>query len=137
MKVLYGMNFRAAPGMDGRIINGIPAGTTVQYLGSSNGWDKVVFNGVTGWIASGRTSAAGGASPAPQSSSASSAATSGRPLKMLYGMNFRATPGMDGRIMSVIPVGSTVQYLGSSNGWDKVTYNGVTGWIKGGNTSIQ
>ena len=135
VKVLYGMNFRAKPGMDGRIMNVVPAGTTVQYLGSSNGWDKVVFNGVTGWIASGRTTAAGNAAPASPDASASAAGTSGQSVKVLYGMNFRAKPGMNGRIMTVIPEGTTVQYLGSSNGWDKVVYNGTTGWIASGRTA--
>ena len=135
VNVLYGMNFRATPGMDGRIMGGIPAGTTVQYLGSSNGWDKVVYNGVTGWIASGRTTAAGASTSIPTGSPASAAGTSGQSVNVLYGMNFRATPGMDGRIMGGIPAGTTVQYLGSSNGWDKVVYNGVTGWIASGRTS--
>lgn len=135
VKVLYGMNFRAKPGMDGRIMNVVPAGTTVQYLGSSNGWDKVVFNGVTGWIASGRTTAAGNAAPASTGSAATATGTSGQSVKVLYGMNFRAKPGMNGRIMTVIPEGTTVQYLGSSNGWDKVVYNGTTGWIASGRTA--
>ena len=131
VKVLYGMNFRAKPGMDGRIIGGIPAGTKVQYLGSSNGWDQVVYNGVTGWIASGRISAVGTSADA----SASAAGTSAQTVKVLYGMNFRAKPGMDGRIMGGIPAGTTVQYLGSSNGWDQVVYNGTTGWIASGRIS--
>ena len=135
VKVLYGMNFRAKAGMDGRIMGGIPAGTKVQYLGSSNGWDKVVYNGVTGWIASGRTTAVSGTTSASGSSSASNAGTSGQTVKVLYGMNFRAKAGMDGRIMGGIPAGTMVQYLGSSNGWDKVVYNGVTGWIASGRTA--
>ena len=138
VKVLYGMNFRATPGMDGSIMNGIPAGTTVQYLGSSNGWDKVVFNGVTGWIASGRTTSANTAAASSAGSAVPAASSSGKTtVKVLYGMNFRAAPGMDGRIMGGIPAGTSVQYLGSSNGWDKVVYNGVTGWIATGRTTTE
>ena len=133
VKVLYGMNFRANPGMDGRIIGGVPAGTKVQYLGSSNGWDQIIYNGVTGWIASGRIASTGTA--AASSADASAAGTSAVSVKVLYGMNFRAKPGMDGRIMGGIPAGTTVQYLGSSNGWDQVVYNGTTGWIASGRIS--
>ncbi len=137
VKVLYGMNFRATPGMDGRIMGGVPAGTTVQYLDSSNGWDKIIYNGVTGWIASGRTTAATTTEAASTSAAAAASASTstGQSVKVLYGMNFRATPGMDGRIMDGIPAGTTVQYLGSSNGWDKVVFNGVTGWIASGRTT--
>ena len=135
VKVLYGMNFRAKPGMDGRIMGGIPAGTTVQYLGSSNGWDKVVYNGITGWIASGRTAAAGSAAPASAGTSVSASGSSGQYVKVLYGMNFRARPGMDARIKGFVPAGSTVQYLRSKNGWDKIIFNGVKGWIASGRTA--
>ena len=135
VKVLYGMNFRANPGMDGRIIGGVPAGTKVQYLGSSNGWDQIIYNGVTGWIASGRISSTGTA--AASSTDASAAGTSVISVKVLYGMNFRAKPGMDGRIIGGIPAGTKVQYLGSSNGWDQVVYNGVTGWIATGRTTTE
>ena len=137
VKVLYGMNFRATPGMDGRIMGGVPAGTKVQLLGSSNGWDKIVYNGVTGWIASGRTTAVGSTASAAASVSTGSSSSSGQTVKVLYGMNFRATPGMDGRIMGGIPAGTSVQYLGSSNGWDKVVYNGATGWIASGRTTTE
>ena len=135
VKVLYGMNFRAAPGMDGLIVGGVPAGTQVQYLGSANGWDQIIFNGITGWIASGRITSLGVAQPASTGTAASAASTSGQSVKVLYGMNFRAKPGMDGRIMGGVPAGSVVQYLGSSNGWDKIIYNGVTGWIATGRTA--
>ena len=139
VKVRAGMNFRATPGMDGRIMDGIPAGTTIKYLGSSNGWDKVVFNGVTGWIASGYTTPVSTSTTAAASSAASAstgaAASAGQYVKVRAGMNFRATPGMDGRIMDGIPAGTKVQYLGSSNGWDKVVFNGVTGWIASGYTT--
>ena len=129
VKVLYGMNFRANPGMDGRIIGGIPAGTKVQYLGSSNGWDQVVYNGVTGWIATGRTTTEGTSSPAPALSSAA-----GTVKKTINAMNFRTAPGVDSSRIGLIPSGSKVTYVTCADGWEQVIYNGQSGWIKGGNT---
>jgi len=129
VKVLYGMNFRAKAGMDGRIMGGIPAGTKVQYLGSSNGWDKVVYNGATGWIASGRTAATGNA---PQASNLSSVA--GTTKTVTNAMNFRRTGDLYGAKIGVIPAGSKIIYVTCADGWEQVIYNGQSGWIKGGNT---
>ena len=136
VKVLYGMNFRATPGMDGRIMTGIPAGTTVQYLGSSNGWDKVVFNGMTGWIAAGRITTVGMTNLVTNSSSVAaqtSAAVSGSSKTVTTTMNFRATGALAGSLIGLVPVGSKVTYVTSANGWDQIIYNGKSGWIKGGN----
>ena len=110
-------------------MGGIPAGTTVQYLGSSNGWDKVVYNGVTGWIATGRTTTEGTATPAPKLSSAA-----GTTKTVINAMNFRATIGVDATKIGLIPAGSKVIYVACSDGWEQVIYNGQSGWIKGGNT---
>ena len=139
VKVLKGMNFRAKPGMDGRIMGGIPAGTKVKYLGSSNGWDKVVYNGVTGWIASGRITTEGidaqasaGSSAAAQTSTLSSAA--GTTKTVTNAMNFRAAGNLAGSLIGLIPAGSKVIYVTCADGWEQVIYNGQSGWIKGGNT---
>ena len=142
--VLYGMNFRAAPGMDGMIMNTVPAGSTVQYIGTANGWDKIVYNGVTGWIAGGRITTQN-TQQAPASYAGDANCTYENYLSMqnqnasAYGagtvsgtMNFRAAPGMTGTVMGIVPVGSKVQYITSSNGWDQVVYQGTTGWIKSG-----
>ena len=129
VKVLYGMNVRAKAGMDGRIMGGIPAGTTVQYLGSSNGWDKVVYNGVTGWIAAGRTAAVNGTVSGAAISSAA-----GTVKTVTNTMNFRREIGIDAPKIGLIPAGSKLTYVSCADGWEQVIYNGQSGWIKGGNT---
>lgn len=137
--VLYSMNFRSAPGMYGTIMNTVPAGSQVQYIGSENGWDHIVFNGNYGWIAGGRlsrqTSSSGTYSTANTQASAGTynAYASGSGNTVANAMNFRASAGLNGSVMGIIPVGSSVSYLYSSNGWDKVSFQGMTGWIKSGN----
>ena len=49
-------------------------------------------------------------------------------------MNFRSSAEMTGRIIGSVPAGAKVEVIGSQNGWDLVVYNGVTGYIHGGNT---
>lgn len=140
VKVLYGMNFRAKPGMDGRIMGGVPAGSVVQYLGSSNGWDKIIYNGVTGWIATGRTAPAGNTAQAGTAAQTGTAQTytsgsaAGTTRTVTNGMNFRSSGSLSGSKIGLIPSGSKVIYVTSAGGWDQVIYNGQSGWIKGGNT---
>jgi len=138
VKVLYGMNFRATPGMNGRIMGGIPAGTTVQYLGSSNGWDKVVYNGVTGWIASGRTASVGISALASAGSSVTApvitlSSAAGTIKTVTTTMNFRREGNLYGSVIGLIPAGAKVTYVTCADGWEQVIYNGQSGWIKGGN----
>ena len=138
VKVLYGMNFRATPGMDGVIMNLVPAGSLVQYYGTLNGWDHINYNGVDGWIAGGRittqisnTTVTPSAPAATQTSTAATYSYSGNTV--FNSMNFRSAPGLTGAIIGLVPVGSQVQVLSSENGWDRISYQGTIGWIKGGN----
>ena len=139
------MNFRSGPSATSGLIGSIPKGAAVTVLSSQNGWDYVSYNGASGWIHGGNTtnqpaaqtaaSGTGTTATGTGTAAAPAAGSAGQSVKVLYGMNFRANPGMDGRIMGGIPAGTTVKYLGSSNGWDKVVYNGVTGWIASGRTT--
>jgi uncharacterized protein YgiM (DUF1202 family) len=132
--VNYSMNFRAAPNMSGQILSTVPAGSTVPYIGSSNGWDQIIFNGVQGWIAGGRITIQNSAASAAGTAAAAApaaASTVGATLK--NSMNFRSAPALTGSVLSVIPSGTVVQYVSSANGWDNIVYQGTSGWIKSGN----
>jgi uncharacterized protein YgiM (DUF1202 family) len=133
-----GMNFRAQPSMSGQILNTVPAGTTVPYIGSSNGWDQIIYNGVQGWIAGGRITIQNSAAPASAAGTAAAAVPAAAPTGSVAGtlkntMNFRSAPALTGSVLSVIPSGTVVQYVSSANGWDNIVYQGMSGWIKSGN----
>lgn len=48
-------------------------------------------------------------------------------------MNFRSAPSKTANVIGSIPEGTTVDVLDSQNGWDLVRFNGMTGYIHGGN----
>ena len=50
-------------------------------------------------------------------------------------MNFRSAGNVNASKIGLIPAGSVVEFLESSNGWDRVIYKNKTGWIHGGNLS--
>ena len=50
-------------------------------------------------------------------------------------MNFRNGPSTSAAAIGSVPAGAKVDVIGSQNGWDLVNYNGVTGYIHGGNVA--
>ena len=64
---------------------------------------------------------------------ASSAAALANTQYVQTGMNFRNGPTTSASVIGSVPAGAKVDVIGSENGWDKVVYNGTTGYIHGGN----
>ena len=48
-------------------------------------------------------------------------------------MNFRNGPSTTATVIGSVPAGAQVDVQGSQNGWDIISYNGLTGYIHGGN----
>ena len=48
-------------------------------------------------------------------------------------MNFRSAPSKTANVIGSIPEGSAVDVLDSQDGWNLVRFNGMTGYIHGGN----
>ena len=48
-------------------------------------------------------------------------------------MNFRSGASTTSTLIGSVPAGAQVEYQNSVNGWDLVTYKGVTGYIHSGN----
>lgn len=48
-------------------------------------------------------------------------------------MNFRSGASTSARIIGSVPAGAQVEVLQLKNGWNLIRYNGVTGYIHGGN----
>lgn len=46
-----------------------------------------------------------------------------------YGLKFRSSPDTDSQVLSVIPDGTVLGVYEESDGWYRVTYSGMTGWV--------
>ena len=59
--------------------------------------------------------------------------TGGNPIYHISGVQnsvyLRKTPSEPAEYICEIPVGAAVEYLGSYNGYDKVYYNGMVGYV--------
>ena len=50
-------------------------------------------------------------------------------------MNFRSGAGTTATCIGSVPAGAQVEVLESVNGWDRISYNGMIGFIHGGNVA--
>ena len=48
-------------------------------------------------------------------------------------MNFRSGASTSAKLIGSVPAGSKVEVIETKNGWDLISFNGVTGYIHGGN----
>jgi uncharacterized protein YraI len=116
------VRLRAAPGLDGAVLDLIPEGSEVAVLdgpvGAGDGslWYLVSARGQTGYMIADYLAAAG-------FSAAEGTAT------VLSDLNLRAGPSTDEAVLAVMPGGATVALTGeSANGFVGAVYGGVSGW---------
>lgn len=122
---LYNLNLRKGIGTSQGIITTMPKGSKVQILQTKDGWSELRYNGVTGWASSqflGNTAS----EPAPPKVET---LPSNNTIKVTTAnLSMRQGPSTSYGRITVIPVGSQVECISSSNGWDKVVYQGKTGY---------
>lgn len=109
------LNVRQNSNVYSGILCSIPGGTKVTILDSKDGWHKVSYYGVTGWIYSGYVSL-------------SEVATEGY-LTGDY-VNIRSMPNTSARVIGNLNKGAKVGIITAENGWTKVSLSdGRIGWI--------
>ena len=115
------LNLRSGPGTDNPVVKVMPSGATVTISGSAqSGFLPVAYNGSNGWASADYLVTGGGND---------SSATSGTG-QTTAALNFRAGPGTDYGIITVIPPGASVSLTGAeSSGFLEVIYNGTLGWV--------
>lgn len=101
----------------------IPVGTAVGFIENvSNGFYKIKYNGQIGY-----------AKAEYLSYSNPNVSSSGRTIMHIQGVAnsvyLRTTPSEPSEYICEIPVGAAVEYLGTYNGYDKVSYNGRVGYV--------
>lgn len=112
------LRMRSEPNTSSSILASVPAGTTVDLLsGLTDGWYQVSYSGLTGYMSGDYISAAD-----PQQYAYINTGSST--------LNLRSDPSTDGSVLASLPGGTTVEIEDTDdNGWYRVTYQGVTGYI--------
>lgn len=107
------LNIRSASTTSSTIIGKITNGETVVITGQeSNGWYEIDYKGKVGYVHNDYIRVTGDIEF----------------KKTTEALNHRWTPTTSAGIISVIPNGTTVKVISTSNGWSKVYYKGEVGF---------
>jgi uncharacterized protein YgiM (DUF1202 family) len=121
-----GVRIRAQPSLAGARLGVLPWGERAAVLSiSQNGeWYQIDYNGIVGWSASQWLQVEDGdlnsvSQIAPQTY-----------IRALGNVRIRATPSLDGEIISMIYTGNHALVLGTdaSGQWHQIEFMGVVGW---------
>ena len=120
MRTITGrVNFRSGPSTKHTSYGKITKGTKVTYLGSSGSWIKIKHNLKTGYVHKKYISSA----------STSTSTTKTKYVATSAGLNLRKGPSTTYSTIQKLSKGSKVTVISSSNGWSKVKYKNVTGYV--------
>ena len=120
------LNVRSGPGTGYSVIGKFYSGEVIQFENSGNGWYKVYYNGVEGYISSNYVSTRG-SNLTDRSSVNRPSVVAG--YSTATSLNLRSAPSTDGQVIAALPQYSPISIGEGVNGWYKVTYNGVEGYV--------
>ncbi|WP_242215156.1 SH3 domain-containing protein [Bacillus cereus group sp. BfR-BA-01383] len=119
------LRVRTGPAAYHSVIGGVLNGTTLNVVGSENGWFKVNYQGKTGYVSSEFVKFVKGGTATPEQPSQ----TIGDYYINAAALNVRSGEGTNYRIIGALPQGQKVQVISENSGWSKINYNGQTGYI--------
>lgn len=114
-----GLRLRSGAGMENSILASANTGDTVMVLSQQDGWYKVDFGTQVGYMSAGYVSVA---TTADADLGLGMVTTSGSTL------NLRAQANTSAQVLAHMPNGAAVELTGFTDGWYKLTYNGVAGY---------
>ena len=112
------VHFRTGAGTNYSSMGVLDEGTKVTYLSSSGNWTKVQYNSKTGYICSDYLE-----------KEQSTSTTSTMYVTPDVGLNVRKGPGTSYSKITKLSKGTAVTVHSTSNGWSKITANGVEGYV--------
>ena len=112
------VNFRTGAGTNYRSMGVLAKGTKVTYISTSGNWTKVQYNSKTGYICSDYLE-----------EEQSTSATSTMYVTPNSGLNVRKGPGTNYSRITKLSKGTAVTVHSTSNGWSKITANGIKGYV--------
>lgn len=123
------LRVRTGPAAYHSVIGGVLNGTTLNVVGSENGWFKVNYQGKTGFVSSEFVKFVKGGTATPEQPKQPDQGAIGDYYINASALNVRSGEGTNYRIIGALPQGQKVQVISENSGWSKINYNGQNGYI--------
>lgn len=123
------LNMRSGPSVANSKVGYIPKGKSIQYISASNGWYKVKYNNTTGWVLGSYVK--WGGTTINNNNNNNGSVKNTKTVNIKENLNMRSGPSTSYNKVCLIPKGTVVTSTEQSNGWYKVKYKGLTGWVLG------
>lgn len=117
LTMLCSVNFRQGPSTKNSVIKVLHRGYTAEYLGESNNWMKIKYDGKIGYVYGDY------AEFAPNETS------NEKYVSAKVGLNVRSGPSTSYYKKGALTYGTEVSEISTSNGWSKIKYNGGYGYV--------
>ena len=122
-----GLNVRKGPSTSYSIITNLAKGTEVTVHSTSNGWSKITVKGIEGYVShayltSTKPSTSNGSTSTPSTTTTMYVTSSS-------GLNVRKGPSTSYSKVTTLSKGTAVTVHSTSNGWSKISVNGIEGYV--------
>jgi len=117
------LNIRSGAGAGYSVVGSVSNGAIVTYTDASNGWLKITYNGVTGWVSDDYVKNVDSSTTTPTAPTTQQAQVTADTL------NVRSGAGANYSLVGTLQSGNVVSYSQTSNGWAYITYGTLKGWV--------
>ena len=114
------LNLRSSANTSSSVLTSIQSGASVVVVSSADGWYKVNFSGTEGYVNASYVSL----SKTANASIGTGLVTAGGSV------NVRASASVGAACVGSLSNGATATIIGMDNGWYKVNYGSVTGYVR-------
>lgn len=114
------LNFRKEANTKSTVIQVLKKGDKVTVIEEGSAWTKVSFNGKTGYLSTRFLSG---------SSANSKTSVGSKMMVMANNLSIRKSANLLSEKLADLSKGDMVEYISSTNGWNKVRYNGYVGYV--------
>ena len=128
------VNVRKGPGTGYGVIGEAASDNIYVYLGTENGWHRIIFRDTEGYVSGNRTAIEDGLVPDYVGYGEKVNAVVN--VTHYNALNVRKGPGKNYGAMGEARPGTSWTYLGMDDGWNIIDYNGKTGYIAANRTEV-
>ena len=131
----YAANIREAPDEDAAVLTTAPKDAELERTGVTDGWTRVVYNGVEGFAANDEltmTKPEPTPTPTPLPTDFEVDDLNDTVMVVSETANLRSGPGLGYPVEANVPYGTQMHRTGTFDGWSQVEYNGAKVYVSEG-----